>query len=122
MALTNFILTVVGVSAVFLLMRSDVKQSASIFKRNVRQIRHWLEEESASAANMSKRTSFEVLSGFIPEKDDEHDSPLMFLQGNGKGKAKGDTEEGHPQGGQAVDVNHVEILIRSCASVWHFGP
>lgn len=50
MALTNFILTVVGVSAVFLLMRSDVKQSASIFKRNVRQIRHWLEEESASAA------------------------------------------------------------------------
>ncbi|KAJ0785426.1 hypothetical protein HanOQP8_Chr02g0042991 [Helianthus annuus] len=50
MALTNFILTVAGVSAVILLMRSDVKQSASIFKRNVRQIRHWLEEESKSAA------------------------------------------------------------------------
>lgn len=50
MALTNLILTVAGVSAVILLMRSDVKQSASIFKRNVRQIRHWLEEESASAA------------------------------------------------------------------------
>ncbi|KAJ0639134.1 hypothetical protein HanPI659440_Chr16g0618601 [Helianthus annuus] len=46
MALTNLILTVAGVSAVILLMRSDVKQSASIFKRNVRQIRHWLEEES----------------------------------------------------------------------------
>lgn len=53
MALTNLILTVAGVSAVILLMRSDVKQSASIFKRNVRQIRHWLEEESASAAKYS---------------------------------------------------------------------
>ncbi|KAG5624551.1 hypothetical protein H5410_009769 [Solanum commersonii] len=35
--------------------------------------------------------------------------------GNRKGKAKGDIEEGHPQGGQAVDVTRVEILIRSCA-------
>lgn len=50
MALTNFILTVAGVSAVILLMRSDVRQSAAIFRRNVRHIRHWLEEESASAA------------------------------------------------------------------------
>ena len=50
MALTNFILTVAGVSAVVLLLRSDVKQSATIFRRNVRQIRSWLEEESASAA------------------------------------------------------------------------
>ncbi|KAK3036419.1 hypothetical protein RJ639_030018 [Escallonia herrerae] len=41
MALTNFILTVAGVSAVVLLMRSDVKQSATIFKRNVRQIRQF---------------------------------------------------------------------------------
>lgn len=50
MALTNLILTVAGVSAVILLMRSDVKQSASIFKRNVSQIRHWLEQESSTAA------------------------------------------------------------------------
>lgn len=47
MALTNFILTVAGVSAVVLLLRSDVKKSAAIFRRNVRQIRRWLEEESA---------------------------------------------------------------------------
>ncbi|KAK2991410.1 hypothetical protein RJ640_010874 [Escallonia rubra] len=54
MAFTNFVLTVAGVSAVILLMRTDVKQSASIFKRNVRQIRHWLEEESASATKYEK--------------------------------------------------------------------
>ncbi len=49
MALTNFILTVAGVTAVVLLLRSDVKQSATIFRRNVRHIRNWLEEESATA-------------------------------------------------------------------------
>lgn len=72
MALTNLILTVAGVSAVILLMRSDVKQSASIFKRNVRQIRHWLEEESASAAKYAFHThthtlNFEVMdSAWFP--------------------------------------------------------
>eukprot|EP01018_Ginkgo_biloba_P002389 Gb_27118 [translate_table: standard] len=50
MAITNFIVTVVGVGAVILLLRGDVKQSAGIFKRNMRQIRTWLEEESASAS------------------------------------------------------------------------
>jgi hypothetical protein len=50
MALTNFILTVVGVGAAVMLLRSDVKQSATIFRRNVRHIRNWLEEESAAAA------------------------------------------------------------------------
>nr|KAJ0211442.1 hypothetical protein LSAT_V11C400188320 [Lactuca sativa] len=65
MALTNLILTVAGVSAVILLMRSDVKQSASIFKRNVRQIRHWLEEESASAAKEMEKAKPKEL----PKKD-----------------------------------------------------
>ena len=49
MALTNFILTVVGVGAAVMLLRKDVKQSATIFRRNVRHIRNWLEEESAAA-------------------------------------------------------------------------
>ncbi|KAI3765931.1 hypothetical protein L2E82_15978 [Cichorium intybus] len=70
MALTNLILTVAGVSAVILLMRSDVKQSASIFKRNVRQIRHWLEEESASAAKeMEKAKPKELPKKDIPKDD-----------------------------------------------------
>ncbi|XP_027770125.1 uncharacterized protein LOC114076043 [Solanum pennellii] len=42
-------------------------------------------------------------------------SDHKLLKGNGKGKAKGDTKEGHPQGGQAVDVTCVEIHIRSSA-------
>ncbi|KAK4712715.1 hypothetical protein R3W88_007228 [Solanum pinnatisectum] len=118
MALTNFILTVVGVSAVFLLMRSDVKQSASIFKRNVRQIRHWLEEESVSAAKLVVYACLAKTFRTVRAKEHLLKSCLALFQrkmGNGKGKAKGDTEEGHPQGGQAVDVTRVEFLIRSCA-------
>ncbi|KAJ6302248.1 hypothetical protein OIU77_016355 [Salix suchowensis] len=50
MGLTNLIITVAGVSAVILLLRSDVKQSAAVFRRNVKHIRHWLEEESSAAS------------------------------------------------------------------------
>lgn len=65
MALTNLILTVAGVSAVILLMRTDVKQSTSILKRNVRQIRHWLEEESASAAKYAFCHTLTVIISLI---------------------------------------------------------
>ncbi|KAL8538457.1 hypothetical protein ACS0TY_000457 [Phlomoides rotata] len=70
MALTNFILTVAGVSAVVLLLRSDVKQSASLFRRNVRHIRNWLEEESASAAKeIEKAKPKEIPGKDLPKKD-----------------------------------------------------
>ncbi|XP_057796353.1 uncharacterized protein LOC131012418 [Salvia miltiorrhiza] len=71
MALTNFILTVAGVSAVVLLLRSDVKQSATIFRRNVRQIRNWLEEESPSAVKEieKKAKPKEISEKDTPKKD-----------------------------------------------------
>nr|XP_009788058.1 PREDICTED: uncharacterized protein LOC104235923 [Nicotiana sylvestris] len=72
MALTNFILTVVGVGAVVLLVRSDIKQSASIFKRNVRQIRHWLEEESASAAKEMEKAKPKEIPKKDISKEDKH--------------------------------------------------
>ncbi|KAI5393563.1 uncharacterized protein LOC127096938 [Lathyrus oleraceus] len=75
MGLTNFVLTVAGVSAVVLLLRSDVKQSASIFKRNVKQIRHWLEEETANSSKKMEQTKRELESKVHPQdthKDDKH--------------------------------------------------
>ncbi|KAL9457982.1 hypothetical protein AB3S75_006934 [Citrus x aurantiifolia] len=69
MALTNFILTVAGVSAVVLLLRSDVKQSASIFRRNVKHIRNWLEEESTAASKAAENIKPKELETRIPEKD-----------------------------------------------------
>ncbi|KAL5581389.1 hypothetical protein UlMin_013831 [Ulmus minor] len=69
MALTNFILTVAGVSAVVLMLRADVKQSASIFRRNVKHIRNWLEEESASATKAAEKTTPKELESKIPPKD-----------------------------------------------------
>ncbi|WOK99602.1 hypothetical protein Cni_G08314 [Canna indica] len=69
MALTNFIVTVVGVGAAILLLRGDVKQSAAIFRRNVRQIRNWLEEESASASKTAERPAPKELDSKAPKKD-----------------------------------------------------
>ncbi|KAG5226793.1 hypothetical protein OIU77_001950 [Salix suchowensis] len=69
MGLTNFIITVAGVSAVILLLRSDVKQSATIFRRNVKHIRHWLEEETSAASKAAKEASPKELESKIPRKD-----------------------------------------------------
>ncbi|KAG2710627.1 hypothetical protein I3760_04G037100 [Carya illinoinensis] len=69
MALTNFILTVAGVSAAILLLRSDVKQSAAVFRRNVKHIRHWLEEESASASKAAEKATPKELESKVPPKD-----------------------------------------------------
>ncbi|KAL5731514.1 hypothetical protein ACHQM5_004235 [Ranunculus cassubicifolius] len=69
MALTNFILTVAGVGAVVLLLRGDVKQSAGIFRRNIKQIRTWLEEESASATKAAENAKPKELGSQPPKKE-----------------------------------------------------
>ncbi|XP_012088009.1 uncharacterized protein LOC105646704 [Jatropha curcas] len=69
MGLTNFIITVAGVSAVVLLLRSDVKQSAAIFRRNVKHIRNWLEEESAAASKTAEKQTPKELESKVPQKD-----------------------------------------------------
>ncbi|CAN6327595.1 unnamed protein product, partial [Urochloa humidicola] len=69
MALTNFILTVVGVGAAVMLLRKDVKQSATMFRRNVRHIRNWLEEESAAAAKSTEGSSVKELESQAAKKD-----------------------------------------------------
>lgn len=44
MALSNFIVTCLGVGAVVMLMRTDVRHSSQMLKRNLRQLRSWLDE------------------------------------------------------------------------------
>ncbi|XP_050882555.1 uncharacterized protein LOC127085987 [Lathyrus oleraceus] len=75
MGITNFVLTVAGVSAVVLLLRSDVKKSASIFKQNVKQIRHWLEEETPNPSKQMEVVTKELQSKVPPKdipKEDKH--------------------------------------------------
>jgi len=76
MALTNFILTVVGVGAAVMLLRKDVKQSATMFRRNVRHIRNWLEEESAAAKSTEQSSVKELESQAVKKdaapKEDKH--------------------------------------------------
>lgn len=69
MALTNFILTVAGVSAVILLLRSDVKQSATIFRRNVKHIRNWLEEEGGNVSKTVEKKTPKELESKVPKED-----------------------------------------------------
>ena len=49
MAITNFIMTAVAVAAVASLMRSDVRGSTAMLRRNVKQIRVWMEEAATEA-------------------------------------------------------------------------
>ncbi|KAJ1690138.1 hypothetical protein LUZ63_014293 [Rhynchospora breviuscula] len=69
MAITNFILTVAGVTAAVILLRGDVKQSATIFRRNLRHIRHWLEEESTSAAKSVEKSAPKELNSQAAKKE-----------------------------------------------------
>ncbi|XP_054800996.1 uncharacterized protein LOC129305101 [Prosopis cineraria] len=69
MGLTNFVLTVAGVGAVFLLLRTDVRQSAAMFRRNVKHIRNWLEEETAASSKAMDKSSPKELESKLPPKD-----------------------------------------------------
>ena len=51
MAMTNLILTAAAVAAVASMMRYDVRGSTSMLRRNMRQVRIWMEEASAEAKN-----------------------------------------------------------------------
>ena len=54
MALTNFLLTVAAVGAGFVLLKGDVRRSAVTLRKNLKQVRHWLEQEQASSSSASK--------------------------------------------------------------------
>ncbi|ESQ50013.1 hypothetical protein EUTSA_v10021865mg [Eutrema salsugineum] len=68
MGLTNFILTVAGVGAVVLLLKGDVKQSASVFRRNVKHIRNWIEEETSAASKAETPKPKEMIDSKVPRK------------------------------------------------------
>ena len=47
MAITNFVMTAAAVAVVASLMRHDVRGSTSMLRRNMRQMRVWMEEAAA---------------------------------------------------------------------------
>ncbi|XP_018469425.1 uncharacterized protein LOC108841136 [Raphanus sativus] len=69
MGLTNFILTVAGVGAVVMLLKSDVKQSVTVLRRNVKHIRHWLEEETSAASKAAQSIKPKEIETKLPGKD-----------------------------------------------------
>ncbi|CAN6847730.1 hypothetical protein Bca4012_047843 [Brassica carinata] len=69
MGLTNFILTVAGVGAVVMLLKSDVKQSVTVLRRNVKHIRHWLEEETSAASKAAQSIKPKEIETKVQGKD-----------------------------------------------------
>ncbi|KAF8096170.1 hypothetical protein N665_0316s0015 [Sinapis alba] len=69
MGLTNFILTVAGVGAAVMLLKSDVKQSVTVLRRNVKHIRHWLEEETSAASKAAQSIKPKEIEIKVPGKD-----------------------------------------------------
>jgi len=49
MAISNFVMTAAAVAVVASLMRHDVRSTTSTLRRNMRQMRVWLEEAAADA-------------------------------------------------------------------------
>lgn len=47
MAITNFVMTAAAVAVVASLMRHDVRSSTSVLRRNMKQMRVWMEEAAA---------------------------------------------------------------------------
>ena len=50
MAITNLIITAIGLGSVVYLMKTDVRTGASMLRRNMKTIKSWLEEEGAAKA------------------------------------------------------------------------
>ncbi|CAA7038740.1 unnamed protein product [Microthlaspi erraticum] len=71
MGLTNFILTVAGVGAVVLLLKGDVKQSPSVFRRNVKHIRSWIEEETSAASKAAESKTPKEMDSKVPRKEEK---------------------------------------------------
>ncbi|CAD6214407.1 unnamed protein product [Miscanthus lutarioriparius] len=77
MALTNFIVTVAVVGAGVLLFTTDIRRSGALFRRNVRQLRQWLEEDTASAASKSAKEAAPTPKKFdstVPKEKPKEDS------------------------------------------------
>eukprot|EP00884_Botryococcus_braunii_P021664 jgi/Botrbrau1/8181/Bobra.357_2s0026.1 len=60
MAITNFLLTIVGVGAVAFLMKSDIRTGTAQLRRNLRHIRTWLEEQGPAASEAVKEEAKQI--------------------------------------------------------------
>ncbi|XP_066329445.1 uncharacterized protein [Miscanthus floridulus] len=77
MALTNFIVTVAVVGAGVLLFTTDIRRSGALFRRNARQLRQWLEDDTASAASKSAKEAAPTakkLDSTVPKEKPKEDS------------------------------------------------
>jgi hypothetical protein len=61
MAWTNFVITAAGLLAVASLMRSDVRTSSAMLRRNLKQIRTWVEDGTKDVAKDAAKATQKTL-------------------------------------------------------------
>ena len=62
MAWSNFVITAAVIGGLFYMTKSDVRQGASMFKRNVKTIRAWMEQGEQSIV---KKAPKEISQGKV---------------------------------------------------------
>ncbi|KAL6779560.1 hypothetical protein ACKKBG_A12760 [Auxenochlorella protothecoides x Auxenochlorella symbiontica] len=60
MAISNFVITIVGLGAVAYLMKSDIRGSSAMLRRNLKHIRGWMEEQGAAAEQTISKEAKQV--------------------------------------------------------------
>ncbi|CAL5229026.1 g12273 [Coccomyxa viridis] len=75
MAITNFMITLVGVATVAYLMRGDVRTGATTFRRNLKHIRGWLEEQGAASSQATKEEVKQVTDKVKPPPQNPTKTP-----------------------------------------------
>lgn len=72
MAITNFVITAAAVAAVASLMSRDVRSSTSMLRRNMKQMRVWLEDAAVEAKKPGEQPK---LPGSSDKKPPEFKDP-----------------------------------------------
>ena len=70
MAISNFVVTIVGISAVAMLMKTDVRTSASMLRRNLKHMRSWLEEANAAGSARGEKKALEETASKTKARED----------------------------------------------------
>ena len=61
MAWSNFVITAAGLLAVASLLRTDVRTSSAMLRRNLKQIRTWVEDGTKDVAKDAAKTAQKTL-------------------------------------------------------------
>ncbi|XP_024535576.1 uncharacterized protein LOC112347993 [Selaginella moellendorffii] len=67
MAMSTFVMTLAAIGAAYVMMRGDVVKSSAVLRRNLKQVKTWLEEDLPHESSQAAR-SIDVKPKHIEER------------------------------------------------------